>query len=76
MEHAASVTQSGRDPGKVVAWRRRCLERAGIPGPAARALACDREVDVHAVLEVVERGCPVGLAARIFAPLDDAGAAR
>jgi hypothetical protein len=75
MERTISATQGGPDPGNVVAWRRRCLERAGFPTPAARALARDRGVDVHAVLDVVERGCPVGLAARIFAPLDDAGAA-
>jgi hypothetical protein len=71
MGRTTSATQDERDPGNVVAWRRRCLEQAGFPGPAARALAHDRGVDVHAVLDVVERGCPVGLAARIFAPLDD-----
>jgi len=28
-------------------------------------------VDVHALIELVERGCPPDLAARILAPLDD-----
>jgi hypothetical protein len=71
-----SATQGGRDPGRVVAWRRGCLERAGFSAAAAEALARDREVDVHAVLDVVERGCPVELAARIFAPLDKHGPTR
>jgi hypothetical protein len=76
MERTISATPGAPDPGNVIAWRGRCLEQAGFPRAAARALAQDRGVDVHAVLDVVERGCPVELAARIFAPLDDPGAAR
>lgn len=76
MGQPTSAAQGGRDPGRVVAWRRRCLERAGFPAAAAEALARDREVDVHRVLDVVERGCSVELATRIFAPLGGSGAPR
>jgi hypothetical protein len=36
-------------------------------------LAEDCTIDLHAVLKLVDRGCPPALAARIFAPLDDRG---
>jgi hypothetical protein len=57
-------------PGEVVAWRRDRLEAAGFPGGLARALAEDRRVDLHALIELTERGCPPETAARIMAPLD------
>jgi hypothetical protein len=60
----------GVDPSGVLAWRRRQLERAGFASETAAALAADRRVDVHGLLELVERGCPAGLAERILAPLD------
>jgi hypothetical protein len=54
----------------LVAWRRGRLERAGFEPPLAAALAGDRRTDVHALLELVDRGCPPALAARILAPLE------
>jgi hypothetical protein len=54
----------------VAAWRRRRLERAGFDQALAASLAGDRRVDVHALLELVDRGCPPHLAGRILAPLD------
>lgn len=37
----------------------------------AERLAADRSYDLHAVIELTERGCPAELALRILAPLDD-----
>jgi hypothetical protein len=54
-----------------VAWRRRCLITAGFPDPTARELAADGRIDIHALLELADRGCPPQLAARILAPLED-----
>jgi hypothetical protein len=54
----------------VVAWRHRRLERAGFDQALAASLAADRRADVHALLELVDRGCPPRLAGRILAPLD------
>ena len=65
--HPAGV---GHDPVGVVAWRRRRLERAGFEPGRANALAADPGTDLHALLELVDRGCPPSLAARILAPLD------
>jgi hypothetical protein len=54
----------------VVAWRRRRLRRAGFEPALADAIARDCGMDLHALLELVDRGCPPHLAARILAPLD------
>jgi hypothetical protein len=57
--------------GEVVAWRSRRLQRVGFDRVQADALAADPRTDVHALLELIDRGCPAHLAARIVAPLDD-----
>jgi hypothetical protein len=53
---------------EVVEWRCARLLAAGFPGGLAADLAQERRVDLHAVLELVDRGCPPELAARILAP--------
>jgi hypothetical protein len=55
----------------VVAWRTERLLAAGFERELAESLAADGAVDLHALLELVDRGCPPALAARILAPLDD-----
>lgn len=54
----------------VVTWRRKQLLDAGFSLEAAEKLARDCGVDLHALLDLVERGCPPPLALRILAPLD------
>ena len=54
----------------VAGWRREQLARAGFPLPLARRLARRRTADLHALIELVERGCPPHLAVRILGPLD------
>jgi hypothetical protein len=54
-----------------VAWRRRCLLTAGFPTATAHDLAADERVDIHALLELTDRGCPPALAVRILARLED-----
>ena len=56
----------------MVDWRLEQLLAAGFPGELAERLACDWRYDLHASIELVERGCEPLLAARILAPLDDA----
>jgi hypothetical protein len=53
-----------------VRWRRERLVDSGFPPPAAARLADDGRYDLHALIELLERGCPPDLAARIVAPLD------
>ena len=56
-------------------WRQDQLVSAGCPFPAARRLAREHRYDLHALLDLVERGCPPALAERILAPLAEADAA-
>lgn len=55
---------------EVVEWRRGRLLAAGFDGELATQLADDCGIDLHAVLDLVDRGCPPALAARILEPLD------
>jgi hypothetical protein len=57
--------------GAVVGWRRGRLLAAGFAPDLAGRLAGDCRIDLHAVLELIDRGCPPALAARILVPLDD-----
>jgi hypothetical protein len=59
----------------VTSWRRDRLIEAGFPLPLASRLARDSRHDLHAVIELVERGCPPELALRILAPLEQETAA-
>jgi hypothetical protein len=57
-------------PLEVVRWRREQLTDSGFPLSVAARLAVDARYDLHALIELVERGCPHHLAERIAAPLD------
>jgi hypothetical protein len=54
----------------VVRWRREQLLRSGLPRRLAAGLANDARYDLHALIELVEGGCPPALAVRILAPLE------
>lgn len=60
----------GRGATDIVAWRRTRLRRAGLEPRLADELSRECGVDLHALIELVERGCPPELAARILAPLE------
>jgi hypothetical protein len=52
------------------AWRAERLRVAGFDPALAERVASERGFDVHALLELTDRGCPPELAVRIVAPLD------
>ena len=54
----------------VEAWRRRQLSGAGFSLPLAERIARDPRYDLHALIELTERGCEPELAVRILAPLE------
>jgi hypothetical protein len=67
------VVAPGSGPAAdVETWRLRRLVDAGFPIPLALELATTPGTDLHALLALVDRGCPPELAARILAPVDDA----
>jgi hypothetical protein len=62
---------SSAKPDRVVAWRIDRLRDAGFPPRLADALARDTRYDLHALLELTDRGCAAELAARILAPIEE-----
>jgi hypothetical protein len=52
-------------------WRARRLTAAGFAPSEAYELASNDGVDLHALLELIDRGCPPALAVRITAPLEE-----
>ncbi|KGN41812.1 hypothetical protein [Knoellia aerolata] len=65
-----AACQPGGPPVDVVAWRACRLHEAGFPWVLADSLARTR-TDLHALLSLVDAGCPPRLAARILSPIDD-----
>jgi hypothetical protein len=57
-------------PSGIVGWRVRRLELAGVPTPLAQDVALTEEIDLHELLELLDRGCPPDLAVRILAPIE------
>jgi hypothetical protein len=58
------------EPDDLAGWREERLLRAGVEAGLAASIASDCAMDLHAMIELVERGCPPRLAARIVAPFD------
>jgi hypothetical protein len=55
----------------IIRWRRDQLVAAGFPSLLSETVAADSRFDVHALIELSERGCPAELAVRILAPLEE-----
>ena len=68
-------TREARQAHEIVRWRHRQLTKAGFGLPLTSRLAGEARWDLHVLVELVERGCPPGLAARILAPLEGKEAA-
>jgi hypothetical protein len=65
------ITSRAAHPGHPARdWRRETLLAAGFEANEATRLAADRGIDLHALLDLTDRGCPPALAVRILAPLD------
>ena len=63
------ASRNRQETARVVAWRYARLHQAGFDTELAEEFARESDVDLHALIELVERGCPPPLAARILAPL-------
>ena len=60
---------------QVVRWRREQLVGSGFAPALAARVAENPDYDLHALIELVERGCPPELAVRILAPVEEESAA-
>ena len=65
-DHGLRPRQSSAE---AIGWRRRSLRDAGFPTALAEQVAIDLRLDLHTVLQLVDRGCPPELAVRILLPL-------
>ena len=70
-----ATTTDERAAHDVIRWRREQLTRSGFPLPLAARLAKDARYELHALIDLVERGCPPDVAVRILAPLEEKPAA-
>lgn len=70
-----TTTTSERTGYEVVRWRREQLVGSGFPLQLAGRLAKDARYDLHALIELTERGCQPELAVRILSPDDRESAA-
>jgi RNA polymerase sigma-70 factor (ECF subfamily) len=59
------------EPGRLLAWRIDRLRRAGCSNRLINLLVGESAYDLHALLDLIDRGCPPELAARILAPLGE-----
>ena len=59
------------EDGEVKAWRYEQLRAHGFDAALAVRIAADCGYDLHALIELVEKGCRPELATRILAPVDD-----
>jgi hypothetical protein len=65
-----TTTATTTTTDEVVRWRREQLVDSGFPLPLAARLARDPRYDLHALIELAERGCDPELAVRILAPVE------
>jgi hypothetical protein len=72
MQTKTTPAQAGEE---VVRWRCEQLLEAGFPSPLATRVAKNAHYDLHALIELVERGCQPDLAVRSLAPLEEESAA-
>jgi hypothetical protein len=67
-----SLRRRGPDQRQqLVDWRRRYLAGVGVDPALASTVSADLRWDLNALLQLLERGCPGHLAARILAPIDE-----
>lgn len=68
---AAAPDRYSGPPPDVLAWRRCRLLEAGFSAALAAHVAADPRFDLHALLQLIDRGCPPELAARIIEPVSE-----
>ena len=66
MSAADLKTRTESELELVEQWRLEALRRAGYDAEAATILAASHDVDLHAAVELLERGCSADLALQIL----------
>jgi hypothetical protein len=60
------TVEEDRELERIRLWRLENLSEAGYEPPVAAELADRLDIDLHQAVRLVQRGCPVALAARIL----------
>lgn len=68
-----SAPQPEPQDDAVAAWRVERLREAGFSLEQAKHVAGRRTYDLHALLELIDRGCSPELAVRILTPIEEEG---
>lgn len=68
-EHHDHGLRHRQSVDEAIAWRHRNLVEAGFDEQMAGIIAVEPGLDMHALLQLIDRGCPPELAVRILAPL-------
>jgi len=63
---AEHTTTRVSEDGLVHRWRVEQLRESGYPARVAKKIASRRDIDLHLAIELLRRGCTVGLAVRIL----------
>ena len=63
---ATETTRPETEIERIERWRRTELERAGYSTESAVEIAARLDVDLHQAVQLLERGCPADIAARIL----------
>ena len=66
MSAAELETLDVSENDRIERWRHEALARAGYDAESALVLAASHDVDLHAAVELLERGCTVDLALQIL----------
>jgi hypothetical protein len=70
-----STKTSAQGVDEVSGWRCEQLVQSGFAPPLADSIAKNARYDLHALIELVDRGCQPELAVRILAPVEEESAA-
>lgn len=70
-----TATTAKAQVDQVASWRCDQLVGTGFAPALAAELADDSRYDLHALIELIERGCRPDLAARILTPLNESAVA-
>jgi len=66
MSAAELETLDVTENDRIEQWRHESLSRAGYDAESALVLAASHDVDLHAAVQLLERGCTVDLALQIL----------
>lgn len=70
-EHHGHGLRARQSVDEAIGWRYRTFVKAGFSEATARGVAPDPLLDIHALLQLTDRGCPPDVAVRILAPFGD-----